>query len=187
MNFQRIIAYSCQPTVIISILIAGLLVINDFTERFTFSNNAADFSRELLEDVNFTSRQLSEAEVKKLVELYSKYILSEEVEQAAQEENKGLSLKQQLAQTGELSEVYVGEYKIELKAVIDASNSNKKALLLFTNVKTAESKIEEYQDNTLVHDFNLKVMNNTQVYLSRTHAQGKQEITLNMYQVEDTK
>lgn len=183
---NRIILLFQQPIVIVSIAIGCIYAVNDFTQRFSFDNNDKNLSSQYENLTEYSPKQISSPVAEELLQRYSSFFTTSD-EEIEQRENTGLTMQEQLEQSGELSEVYIGEYKIELKAVITAKEHLKKVLLLLTNLKTNEKNIEEYLDNSFVHDFKVQIKSNTQVFLSRSHSQGEQEIMLNMYQVQNSK
>ncbi|WDE00525.1 hypothetical protein [Thalassomonas actiniarum] len=196
--YHRIKVFCFQPLVLISAGIALLWSFADLSERFVTDNISGNSRDKSLVHKEFLSRIISSEQQKDIAALYDKYRVTEN--NASQEkESVGLSLKEQQEQQGVLKQVFVGDLKIELKAVISqgapAGNSpiegknstvqqQLKALLLVSNAKAGTAEVQEFANNSLVHGYRLSINNNVQVSLTRTLEQGEQQITLTMYQIK---
>jgi len=96
----------------------------------------------------------------------------------------GMTAEQQLGQNGELSALYVGDYKLKLKAIIyDQSkvNTHKSVLLQVTNMLEKTVVIEKFNPTNDVYGYQLKIVNNTKIELQKVNEQEVQAITLSMY------
>ena len=89
---------------------------------------------------------------------------------------KGLSAAKQAEQNGELISVFAGDYELKLKAVIITNEPY--VLIEQKNVNDNNTRLVKYSDMQIVHGYNLKVLSNTEVELTK----GQQNITLIMYQ-----
>ncbi|PHS21104.1 MAG: hypothetical protein COA85_13395 [Robiginitomaculum sp.] len=110
---------------------------------------------------------------------------------------QGLSLAEQAKQHGELKKLFIGDNKLELKAVISVAFAQKPiqknlftktniqqltALIAITNIKTGKQQIEKYANNSLVYGYLLTIEKNTQVALTKKTLNGQQQsIVLTMY------
>ena len=118
-----------------------------------------------------------------------------------------LSAEQQAKQQGQLSRFFIGDNMLELKAIISnttknstssvaendktdalSKNENSKAskeltvLLLVTNAKNNQSAIERFNNQADVYGYQLNILQNTQVVLTKKSAQGQQKVILTMYE-----
>ncbi|MCJ8294471.1 MAG: hypothetical protein MJK15_08705, partial [Colwellia sp.] len=114
---------------------------------------------------------------------------------------------QQAKQQGQLSRFFIGDNMLELKAIISnttknstssvaendktdalSKNENSKAskeltvLLLVTNAKNNQSAIERFNNQADVYGYQLNILQNTQVVLTKKSAQGQQKVILTMYE-----
>ena len=108
---------------------------------------------------------------------------------------QGMSAAEQAKQQGLLKSLFIDTNKIELKAVIrnQAVNSDNTiikqltALLLVTDTKLNKSRIEQFNNNSLVYGYRLSIKNNTQVALVKQQKQGEQKVILTMYETRETR
>ena len=172
-----------QPLPIISGLLVSVWIFTDFSERFLLDKNSKAKS-----DINFEQSQLhpiniSNEQQQSIISLYKEY-KSEDKNGSSTKPEEGLSAEAQQQQRGILNQVFAGDKKLQLKAVIANDNqqlSLLKALLLVSDIKTGESNIEQFVNNTQLYGYTLTIDNNTQVTLSRNSEQGIQKIILVMY------
>ena len=104
---------------------------------------------------------------------------------------QGLSLAEQAKQRGELKKLFIGDNKLELKAVLSVALTKKtmqqtlskkldtqqlNALIAITNIKTGKQKIEKHSNNSLLYGYLLTIKNNTQVVLTKRVLTDNQSI-----------
>ena len=163
------------------IIISLLWSIADFADRIASNNDKISKLTEKPELTALHLPMLNANEVEKLSTSYLKY---DQAKNEAPEKQQGMSLAEQAKQQGELKSLFIGDNKLQLKAVIKSNSENSKALhalILIKNVKTGEQSIEKYGQGSKVHGYQLAIAKNTQVILSKDNEQGQQEIILTMY------
>jgi len=106
-----------------------------------------------------------------------------------------MTAAEQLKQQGRLNKVFIGDNKLELKAVINPNGANNnfketndslQALILVTNTKSNAQQITKFKNNTLVYGYQLIINKHTQVTLTKVNKVDKgepveQKIVLTMY------
>lgn len=108
---------------------------------------------------------------------------------------QGMSAAEQAKQQGLLKSLFIDTNKIELKAVIRNQTVNSDniiikqltVLLLVTDTKLNKSRIEQFNNNSLVYGYRLSIKNNTQVALVKQQNQGEQKVILTMYETRKTR
>jgi hypothetical protein len=105
--------------------------------------------------------------------------------------NQQMTLEQQAQQSGDLSQLFVGDKTLALKALItktiDSANTSaqtqqQKALLLVTHTQTNESVIESFENKANVYGYQLSILSNNRVMLTKENAQSTQQVTLTLYE-----
>jgi hypothetical protein len=107
--------------------------------------------------------------------------------------NQLMTLEQQAQQSGDLSQLFVGDKTLALKALItktidsantSAQNQLQKALLLVTHIPTNESVIESFENKANVYGYQLSILTNNQIMLTKENAQSTQQVTLTLYETQ---
>jgi hypothetical protein len=107
--------------------------------------------------------------------------------------NQRMTLEQQAQQSGDLSQLFVGDKTLTLKALItktiDSANTSaqtqqQKALLLVTHTPTNESVIESFENKANVYGYQLSILSNNQIMLTKENAQSTQQVTLTLYETQ---
>lgn len=107
--------------------------------------------------------------------------------------NQQMTLEQQAQQSGDLSQLFVGDKTLALKALItktiDSANTSaqtqqQKALLLVTHIPTNESVIESFENKANVYGYQLSILTNNQIMLTKENAQSTQQVTLTLYETQ---
>jgi hypothetical protein len=107
--------------------------------------------------------------------------------------NQQMTLEQQAQQSGDLSQLFVGDKTLALKALItktidsantSAQNQLQKALLLVTHTPTNESVIESFENKANVYGYQLSILSNNRVMLTKENAQSTQQVTLTLYETQ---
>jgi hypothetical protein len=107
--------------------------------------------------------------------------------------NQRMTLEQQAQQSGDLSQLFVGDKTLALKALItktidsantSAQNQLQKALLLVTHIPTNESVIESFENKANVYGYQLSILSNNQIMLTKENAQSTQQVTLTLYETQ---
>jgi hypothetical protein len=195
MNIQSLKHKLTNKLSIATILLTLVWVVMDSSTRLNIKYQLKDNSSEIAEILPLEVPQLGDHMVNLLSESYAQYKSTEAVEANKQ---SGMSALEQANQKGELKTLFIGDNKLQLKAIIKGltidssksiSNSNSKddslkkssliALILTTDVKTGQQKIEKFENNSQIYGYLLSIEKNTQVILSKKQAQ--QEIILTMY------
>jgi len=113
-------------------------------------------------------------------------------------DNISMSAEEQAKQTGELKTVFIGNKKLELKAVLSIDNAVESAvgkihnqnqseknsqsvLLQVTDIENNTSVIEKFSNLDSVYGFQLSVISNIQVQLTKQNNDQLQQILLTMY------
>ena len=180
------------------ILLTLLWCVADSRTRLLINNNNTQIKTTGFTAVALTLPQPSEQLIAKLNVAYQKY--HQKINNDIIRE-QGLSEAEQAKQHGVLKKVFIGDLKLELKAVISvlnnpgedhkgvASLTNKTqyvALIAITNVKSGKQKIKKFSNNSYAYDYLLTINKNTQVVLTKKASEqrqnDKQKIVLQMYQ-----
>lgn len=131
--------------------------------------------------------QLSERTFSEINKNYQHYINKNEGEKNKQ---VGLTAAEQAKQQGELKSFFIGDNKLQLKAVIQNQSKNLIALIQVENITSGIQSIEKFSQNTLVYGYMLTIEKNIQVKLtsqknhnaeSGQEKSNPQEIILTMY------
>jgi len=175
--------YLLKPLAIITSLLVFIWILADFSERFLLDKDSKPISNTNFEKIALYPLNINDKQKQNIISLYDIY-KAEESNIKSEQTEQGLSVEAQSQQQGVLNQVFSGDKKLQLKAVI--ANDNKKqpllkALLLVTDIKTGESNIEQFINNVQVYGYTLIIDKNTQVTLTRNAEHGTQEITLVMY------
>lgn len=180
---------------IVTIFLTLAWVVTDVSTRLKREYQLKVDNSEIAEILPLQLPLLDNQMVNLLSESYSQYKTIEAVESNKQ---PGMSAQEQKNQQGELQSLFIGDNKLQLKAVMKGltvgnsksiSTSNSKsdtlnksaltALILTTDVKTGQKKIEKFENNSQMYGYYLSIEKNTQVILSNEKTQ--QEIILTMY------
>lgn len=170
-----------QPVIIASVVVALLWIVNDLSVRIIkpISNNA-EINKISLEQTKVKDN-ITVEDAAKLIALYDAYKPNVEEDTEASEP-AGLTKEQQLRQSGLLTEVFIDNNKLTLKAIIQSQQTNiKVALINVMNIKEQQQELKRFDDQTQVYGYTLEVLNNTQVKLTAQHEQQTQEIILSMF------
>jgi len=171
-------------TIVLVILWCFFDALNRFTDTAINSND----SDNAVTIAVLSAPQLSEYAFNELNKSYLQYISKTVDEKSTQ---VGLTAAEQAKQQGELKSFFVGDNKLQLKAVLKVNNVDSSAssgaaelnaLILITDVKSGQAKIEKFAHNSNVYGYNLNIVKGTQVSLSK--GQGLHEITLTMYEIK---
>ncbi|SFC52318.1 hypothetical protein [Pseudoalteromonas denitrificans] len=170
------------------IVLTSLWIATDINSRLSITSETANRNTLIDAVVAFKPPQLSKVHFLDLKMAYKKY-QSENVD-SKPIQNIGMSEQDQARQKGELSNLFIGENKLTLKAVINRniseSNTTVKAkqlvaLILIENVKSGESEIKRFSHNDQMQGFVLTIDKNTQVNFTKRLKGGEQKVTLTMY------
>jgi len=169
-----------QPIVIVSVCFALLWVVSDLSVRIVKSiPSKEDANAALLKQTAF-KRNITSEEAAKLLVLYQNYKPIEEGIKTV--EPAGLTKEEQLRQSGLLTEVFIENNKLTLKAIVQPlKNSKKVALIEVMNIKEQQHELKRFDDQTQVYGYTFEVLNNTQVKLTAQREQQTQEIILSMF------
>jgi len=168
---------------LIGAILALMLVVSDVQQRLlTKPHQSANISaQQSLTEVVLP--MLPPQLISELGSAFANYDLPDG-ESSSTEPLPGLSLEEQALQQGLLQTVFIGDRKLQLKAVI-AQQANRsmphQVLLLVTDLQTNSAVIEKYSPDSDVYGYNLNINNTTQVNLTKNTERGEQIITLTMY------
>jgi len=171
------------------VVLTLLWLLVDVTTRLAGQSEAYNNTHELTEIKPLVLPQLTTKVVEQLNLAYQQYDTNKEKSLDSQ---TGMTATEQAKQQGELTSVFIDDNKIELKAIIvnkgvdegvytSHEHSNINALILTTDIKSSEQKIEKFSHDSQVYGYHLVIENNTQVILTKQQPQGLQEIILTMY------
>jgi len=174
-------------TVILVILWCFFDALNRFTDKSINSNDADN----AVTIAALSAPQLSERTFSEINKSYQQYISKTVDEKSTQ---VGLTAAEQAKQQGELKSFFIGDNKLQLKAVIQNQPKNLIALIQVENITSGIKTIEKFSQNTLVYGYQLTIEKNTQVKLTKQKSKSKnhnaesgqeqsnpQEIILTMY------
>jgi len=162
-----------------SAVLCMLFLVTDFNERFIVETDSKKLSLESINVTELPSVKLNDNVLTKTQTLLTPFITKEPDKL---KEIEGMSLDEQAKQQGELTDLFINNNKLTLKAIIVDKSQRKnqlQALILVTDVKTNISKIEKFSHLNTVYGYNISIENNNQVTLSR--AETAQEVILKMY------
>ncbi|MEL0654883.1 hypothetical protein V6257_07580 [Pseudoalteromonas issachenkonii] len=169
-----------HPIVILGFAIALLWVLQDASIRVLKST--PDAKIQTITDIQNSAINLSlkGEQVADILSLFEIYKPSLEIKK--EEKPIGLTKEEQAKQSGVLTEVFINNNKLILKAIIQPNDAQKRvALISVLNTDSNEMKLQRFDDETLVFGFELQVLNNTQVKLTANRELQKQEIILSMF------
>ena len=86
---------------------------------------------------------------------------------------QGLSAEEQAKQQGELKSFFIGDNKLQLKAVIQNEPQPVVALIQIENINSGIKKIEAFSQKQLVYGYTLTIEKNTQVKLTKQKSKNK--------------
>lgn len=176
-----------HPIVITSLLITTLWVFNDIASRVITTSSQLRTASTDAEKKPLPNMVLNVNERQFISKQYEHFKAEDEPETQTKEQ---LTQEQQLAQQGILKDVFVNDFKLNLKAVIIEHNdvvSNNTvlayALIFKTNVKSGKAELVKVFNEEKLEGFTVKVLSSTQVELTRIHQNGEQNIILTMYRL----
>jgi len=190
-----------QKVIIFSLIIISLWMVSDFSERFVSHKKNNNIKTDVTTLSELAPVGITQQQKQQIITLYQKY----RTEADSDKNNKSqisLTKEQQEKQQGLLQHMFVGDNKIELKAIVSRGvNAQQQALLLVSNTITGSRKIEAFINNSQVYGYQLKITKSTQVILTRLSGvsndneqtpntelpKAKQVITLTMYQMTTEK
>jgi len=172
-------------TVVLVILWCFFDALNRFSGQ-TIDSKGADNAITI---AALSAPQLSERTFSELNKSYQQYI-SKTVDQKSTQ--VGLTAAEQAKQQGELKSFFIGDNKLQLKAVIQNQPKNLIALIQVESITSGIKTIEKFSQNTLVYGYELTIEKNTQVKLTKKKSKNynaesgpeqsnPQEIILTMY------
>jgi hypothetical protein len=156
-------------TVILVILWCFFDALNRFTDKSINSNDADN----AITITALSAPQLSERTFSELNKSYQQYI-SKNVDEKSKQ--VGLTAAEQAKQQGELKSFFIGDNKLQLKAVIQNKPQNLIALIQVENITSGIKTIEKFSQNTLVYGYTLIIEKNTQVKLTKQKRKSKNHI-----------
>lgn len=170
-----------EPVIIASVVVALMWIVNDLSVRIIKPiSNKAEINEVSIEQAK-VKNNITAQEGAKLIALYDVY-KPNATEDTAASEPEGLTKEQQLRQSGLLTEVFIDNNKLTLKAIIQLQQTNKKVVLIdVMNIKEQQHELKRFDDQNQVYGYTLEVLNNTQVKLTAQHEQQTQEIILSMF------
>ncbi|CAD2223401.1 membrane hypothetical protein [Pseudoalteromonas sp. 3J6] len=163
-----------EPVIIASVVVALMWIVNDLSVRIIKPiSNKAEINEVSIEQAK-VKNNITAQEAAKLIALYDVY-KPNATEDTAASEPEGLTKEQQLRQSGLLTEVFIDNNKLTLKAIIQLQQTNKKvALIDVMNIKEQQHELKRFDDQNQVYGYTLEVLNNTQVKLTAQHEQQTQ-------------
>ncbi len=166
------------PTVIAVTLLIIIFLALDFVERFLASQDLESKTVDVLQITALKLPQTSQEKLSLIEQTYQHY--QEPVESTeAENENVGMSKEQQAKQQGQLTALFVDDFQLKLKAVINGQNlsdGSAVALVQVNNLKTGEQAIERFNDNSQVYGYQLSINSNTQITLVKMIEQAEQQL-----------
>ena len=190
MKIVRVLSLPSSKTVMVVIAVTLLWVSSDVNERL-FQHRQQNGQNVNRADVKVM--MLPSVTTKTLAEIKQRY---EKYRQASAEKTPAemaitMSMEEQAKQTGELKTVFIGNKKLALKAVLSiisiektinrTKKSTQSVLFQITDSESNTAVIEKFTNLAMVYGFQLKVINNTQVQLTKQNYGQQQKIILTMY------
>jgi len=185
MNNSGLLSLLTSKTAIVVIIVTLSWVGADVSERL-FQGSQKNTHND--NPFNVQPMKLPSVTEETLVQIeqgYEKYRTTSTEKKA---DSAGMSIEEQAKQTGELKSVFIGNKKLELKAVlteeskINQKNEKKQSVLLqVIDTEKDTSVIEKFSNLDSVYGFQLEVISNTQVQLTKQNNDLQQKIMLTMY------
>ena len=180
------------PLAIFSLAIVMVWCLADFAERFMPGESSGRISSGRLSSLETEIFSIEPPHGNGVLAQYRSY-LQQDTTSNQQIVELGMSAEEQSKQAGDLATMYIGDRKLELKAVVsDAKQQTSPlvVLILVSNVKTGDSEIERFSDRADVYGYQLRVLRNTQVELVRRKpsdgpAATEQVIRLTMFETSE--
>jgi hypothetical protein len=169
-----------NKVVLVTFIVTLLWVMFDVNERFTGQVMKKQQKHEQVAILPLHNPSISDQTLAELKKSYQQYRQNETTKSTSSDI---LSAEQQAKQQGELKALYIGDNKLELKAIINsivASKTQRLAMIKVTNVKTTQASLERFEHLDDVYGYQLAITNNRQVQLNNL-SNKKQRITLSMY------
>ena len=169
-------------TLVLVIIWCFFDALNRFSDKTIKSNDSAN----AITLSALSAPQLSDRTFSNINKSYQQY----ESKDKAATKQQGLSAEEQDKQQGELKSFFIGDNKLQLKAVIQIEPQALIALIEVENITSGIKSIEKFSQNTLVYGYRLTIEKNTQVKLtsqknnndeSGQEQLNPQEIILTMY------
>lgn len=170
-----------QKTALFTILLTMLWVCTDLNERFFIKSDITEKSINSSANNSFNTPLLAVGTANEILSVYENYKPSKtSIKNVSKPEHIALSAEQLANQQGEMTSLYLKDKKIALKAVIQKGDELF-TLLLITNLTTNIETIENFLNHKVVYGYQLDILNNVQVKLTKESAETQQEIILTMY------
>ena len=176
---------------IVLILISVSLIFIDMYQRFLITQNDFNVSFVVEELAPIKIVQLSTSQLADIKQKYVKFSQNTSVNSTV-DNSVVLTAEQQAQQKGVLTQVFVGDNVLKLKAVISQKNKEenvKHIIIEVTNVRDGTQKIQSIVDREVLFGYRIKIVDNTRVILNNVNSQqivdgisDKSEITLVMYE-----
>jgi hypothetical protein len=176
---------------IVLILISVSLIFIDMYQRFLITQNDFNVSFVVEELAPIKIVQLSTSQLEDIKQKYVKFSQNTNVNSTV-DNSVVLTAEQQAQQKGVLTQVFVGDNVLKLKAVISQKNKEenvKHIIVEVTNVRDGTQKIQSIVDRQVLFGYRIKIVDNTRVILNNVNSQqivdginDKSEITLVMYE-----
>jgi len=180
MNSQFNKSFLSNKIVVVTFLITLLWIIFDVSQRFTGQIIKKQQRQEQVAIQPLHNPSISAQALTELKKIYQQYRQNETTKST---NTDVLSAEQQAKQQGALKALYIGDNKLELKAIINsivASKTQRLAMIKVTNTKTMQASLERFKHLETVYGYQLNVIDNRQVQLNNL-SNKKQLITLSIY------
>lgn len=174
---------------ILSLILMCLWMFTDINNRLNQTITSKSNSNKHSEVHSLILPQLPQNTLTQLAESFKKYKLAQEPEADVEQ---GLTKEELEKQAGTLTQVFTGNNKLSLKAVIQSKppiknkkinlTAKKYALIEVTDLKSNSSEIIKYVNGSELFGYKLIIKYNTQVELMSDNQANLNNITLLMYQ-----
>jgi len=175
------LTFKNRKTLVFIVFISLAWVFVDANDRFTNKVKKSFNVKNEYENIKLNKPQISIFLVNELLDNLKKY---EKQTIKTVKKSNVMSVVQQAEQRGVLPNLYIGNNKIILKAIVHKRSAGLnvlQALILIINLETGEQELKKFLNNEHVLGYLLNIEKNTQVTLTKQQNQGLQIITLTMY------
>ncbi|MDX2369997.1 MAG: hypothetical protein QNK36_16605 [Colwellia sp.] len=169
-----------NKVVLFTLVVTLVWIIFDVNQRFL---GQAKTKTAKQEQVSIKPMHLPNASAQNIAELTERYLQYRSNDSEKKTAIDVLSAEQQAKQQGELKALFIGDNKLELKAIFNSIVSKKAqriVMLKVTNIKSNQQSLESYGHLDNVYGYQLNVIDNHHIELNNL-SNKKQLIGLSMY------
>lgn len=158
--------------------VALILVGNDVSNRFNIVDNVQPKGEETLDLAELKVPILSPRGYDEIQIALNPYLKASEDDKSLGQSTSWLSKEEQLNQQGELTDFFIGDSKLNLKAVVKTADSLYALVSVNEKLNTNSITLVKLENDTEIMDYLVKIISKNKVVFSR----GEHQVALVMYQ-----